>query len=293
MQPMRHTLSARRHASGADVTVGVDVGGTWVRVVAGAGERRIRVVTPASAVAELGKFLRTLWRRHGWTRRDVAALVVASRGIWTASERARQARRLRGLAGRVVVLSDAQAALLGALGTEPGLLVLAGTGSIVVGRSRNGRWARAGGLGPLLGDEGSGFWLGRQWLRLTTQGEDVMPARRLVRAPDAVARIAALAPVVLRRARRGDRRARAIVAAAHTHLAAFAVSVARQLGLRAPVAVSWAGSLMGDDAFRAGVRRALSRAGLSARWTAPAEEPVAAAARLAARLSRRRRRRAR
>jgi N-acetylglucosamine kinase-like BadF-type ATPase len=186
----------------------------------------------------------------------------------------------------VVVLSDAQAALLGALGDTPGLLVLAGTGSIVIGRDSGGRWARAGGLGPLLGDEGSGFWLGREWLRATTQGEDMMPARRLVRAPDAVARIAALAPGVLRRARRGNRLARAIVAAAQRHLAGLAVSVARQLGLRRPVAVSWAGSLMGDAAFRTGVRRALARAGLATRWTAPAEEPVAAAVRLASRLGR-------
>jgi N-acetylglucosamine kinase-like BadF-type ATPase len=188
---------------------------------------------------------------------------------------------------RVVVLSDAQAALLGALGDQPGVLVLSGTGAIAVGRDRRGRWARAGGLGPLLGDEGSAFWIGREWLRLTTAGEDMEPARSLVRAPDAVARIAALAPRVLRRARRGDRRARRVVAAAQRHLAALAVAVARRLRLPAPVTVSWAGSVLGDATFRAGLRRAVAEAGLRARWRPPAAPAVVAAARLAGRLARR------
>lgn len=281
---MRHALSARRHSNDG-LLVGIDAGGTWLRILAARGAGRTRLRVPASRVRELDKFLRNVWRRQRWSRRDVRALVVASRGIWTARERTAQARRLGGLARRVAVLSDAQAALLGALGGAPGLLVLAGTGSIVVGRDARGRWARAGGLGPLLGDEGSGFWVGREWLRLTTAGEDVEPARRLVRSPDAVARIAALAPAVLRRARRGDRRARAVVAAAQRHLASFAVQVARRLRLAEPVTVSWAGSLMGDRRFRAGVRRALARMGLDARWKAPAEEPVVAAARLAGRLA--------
>ncbi len=273
-------MSAIRHEPGA-VCVGVDVGGTWLRLVARRGARRTRLTTRAQTPARLDKVLRRLWARRGWRRRDVVALVVASRGLWAARERRALAARLRGLARRVVVLSDAQAALVGALGARPGLLVLAGTGSIVVGRDARGRWARAGGLGPLLGDEGSGFWVGREWLRATTQGEDMGPVRRLVQAPDAPARIAALAPGVLARARRGDRRARAIVTAAQAHLAAFARTVARRLRLAPPVAASWAGGLMADAWFRAGVRRALRRAGVRARWRPPAVEPVEAAARLA------------
>jgi len=233
----------------------------------------------------LVKFLHTVWRRRGWNRRDVGALVVASRGIWTLRERRTLARRLGSLAQRVHVLSDAQAALLGALPDGAGLLILAGTGSIVVGRDRRGRWGRAGGLGPLLGDEGSAFWIGRAWLRATTSGEDFGPVRRLLARPDAVARIAALAPGVLRRARR-DTRARAIVAEAQTHLARLAVDVARRLRLRAPVTVSWAGGVLADAGFRRGVARAVARAGLRARWVAPAAEPVEAAVTLAARMAR-------
>ena len=81
---------------------------------------------------------------------------------------------------------------------RPGVLLLAGTGSIVLGRDRRGRWARAGGLGPLLGDEGSAFWLGREWLRAA---RDALRAAPPPPAPDPVARIAAGPPLPARGAR--------------------------------------------------------------------------------------------
>ena len=259
------------------LVVGADVGATWIRLVARRGPRRIGAFrTPATEVGDVGTFLPSAFRARGW--REVAALVVGSRGIWTTAERRAMARRATRAAPRVEVLSDAQIAHLGALGIGAGILILAGTGSIVIGRNRAGRWAREGGFGPLLGDEGSGFWLGRAWLRVTTQGEDFMPARRLIQSPDPVRRIAALAPAVIARARRGDRRARTIVDEGQRHLAALAREVARRLRLSAPIAMSWAGSVMEDAWFRAGVMRALRRAGVRARWQAPAMAPVEAAA---------------
>lgn len=266
------------------VVLGADVGGSWVRLVARRGDRRLGALrAPATAVGDLGTFLPSVVQARGW--RNAAALVVGSRGIWTLTERRALARRLRRVARRVEVLSDAQIAHLGALGVGAGVLILAGTGSIVIGRNTAGRWARAGGFGPLLGDEGSGFWLGRAWLRATTQGEDFLPARRLIQAPDPVRRIAALAPGVIARARRGDGRARRIVAEAQRDLAAQTVEVVRRLSLRPPVAVSWAGSVLDDTWFRAGVGRALSRAGVRARWRPPAMAPVEAAARRAAEIA--------
>lgn len=212
--------------------------------------------------------------------------MLASRGVWTAAERRAAARPLRGLALRVTALSDAQAGLLGALGDDPrpGLLLIAGTGSIVLGRVA-GHWVRAGGLGPLLGDEGSAFWIGRAWLRRThPQGHPGL--RAIAVAPDAVGRIAARAPAVLARARRGDRHAGHIVAEAQSDLAALAVAVARRLGARAGVQASWSGGVIGDAVFRAGVARAMRRAGVRVRWRPPARSTVQAAARLAADLAR-------
>src|SRR4029453_9870661 len=161
------TPPANRHASkNRAVCVGADGGGTWIRIAVWAEHRVAPTVVPADRdLQQLASVLRTVWRRRRWNRRRVAALVVASRGLWTRGERRTLARALRGLAARVHVISDAQAALLGALGNRPGVLLLSGTGSIVVGRDAGARGAGAGGLGPVLGDEGSGFWLGREWLR--------------------------------------------------------------------------------------------------------------------------------
>jgi N-acetylglucosamine kinase-like BadF-type ATPase len=106
----------------------------------------------------------------------------------------------------------------------------------------------------------------------------------MLAAPEPAARIAALAPGVLRRARRGSRAARRVVARGHDALAALLAEVCRQLRLRPPVAVSWAGGLLDDAGFRAGVWRAARRAGLSLHPEAPRESPAAAACRLAQRL---------
>jgi N-acetylglucosamine kinase-like BadF-type ATPase len=183
------------------------------------------------------------------------------------------------------VISDAEAAYHGALGERPGVLLLAGTGSIALGRDAQGRWARAGGLGPLLGDEGSAFWIGREWLRATARRRGLRPARRLGVEPDAVTRVAALAPSVLRQARRGDRAARLIVATAHHALAQLVRWTARDLRLRPPVAVSWAGSLLRDAGFRRSVWRAARRQGVRLALVRPRHDAVVAAARLAVRLA--------
>ena len=168
---MNRTIAATPR--GGRPLVVVDLGGTWVRVsVSGAAPRAYRGPTPG--VAGLPALLARLWRRWRLARRDLAALGVASRGIWTRGERLALARRLRRFAPRVIVISDVEAAYLAALGAVPGVLLLAGTGSIALGRDGRGRWTREGGLGPLLGDDGSAFSIGRAWLR-----DAVGPARAL------------------------------------------------------------------------------------------------------------------
>ncbi len=270
------------------VLVGVDLGGTRIRVVgsddSGTWSRRLDARAPA--LADLPRFLRRLWRQWGLSPRHVAALVVAAKGVWTAAERRREARRLRGLAQHARVVPDVEAAYLGAVGDGPGILILAGTGSIVLGRNRRGRWARAGGLGPLLGDEGSAFWIGREWLRLTARSGNFARARRFARSRDAVARIARLAPAVLRKAKAGHRGARAVIGAAQQNLASLAREVAHELRLPRPVAVSWAGSLLENRTFRVGLWRAVRRRGVAARIVVPAQPPVIAAHAMANRLAR-------
>jgi glucosamine kinase len=274
-------LRGQRRTAG--LVVGVDAGGSWVRVRAMADARPVASVTQsARAVPELATFLHSLWRRRGWTRPRVDALVVAARGVWLPRERRALRRRLAGLARRLDVIADVEAAWHATLGAERGVLVLAGTGSIALGRDARGRWARAGGLGPLLGDEGSAFWIGREWLRATA---DDRARRRFAAAPHAVRAVAALAPRVVARARRGERVAGRIVSAAQAHLAAQGASVARALRLPPPVVIGGAGSVMDDRWFAAGVRQALARAGVRAHWRESGDEPVDAAVRLAASLA--------
>ncbi|NRF92020.1 N-acetylglucosamine kinase [Paenibacillus frigoriresistens] len=62
----------------------------------------------------------------------------------------------------LVVDNDGFAALLGATAGEPGILVIAGTGSIVFGINGQGETTRSGGWGHRVGDEGSGYWIGKQ-----------------------------------------------------------------------------------------------------------------------------------
>ena len=66
---------------------------------------------------------------------------------------------------QIIIESDAFIASIGAIGIDPGILLIAGTGSIVIGRDKNRNMFRVGGWGPYFGDEGSGFWIGREAVR--------------------------------------------------------------------------------------------------------------------------------
>jgi N-acetylglucosamine kinase-like BadF-type ATPase len=248
------------------------------RDVAGRTRRLRRAAVPLRALPAL---LRATLR--GWAIRpsEVGALVVAARGVWTPAERRAATARLRGLGRRVRVISDVEAARDGALGDGPGILLLAGTGSIALGRDRRGRRGRAGGLGPLLGDEGSAFSIGRAWLPIATRDASALALRRLALAPDAVPRVAALAPAALRAARRGHPIAEAIVAGAQTALAGLVADLAARLRLRPPIPVSWAGGLLDDPRFRAGVWFAARSAGLRLAPTPPRGTALDAAAEMA------------
>ena len=153
---------------------------------------------------------------------------------------------------RVHVSNDALIALWGALAGREGVAVLAGTGSIALARSADGREARSGGWGYLLGDEGGGYWLGRQaiaaylgWLEgrapsgalVDLVGQAI--GRRVQTVPEVIAwvsaaashvsRLASLAPLVSGAADAGDDSAVDILSRAGQALAELAVSAARQL----------------------------------------------------------------
>ena len=75
-------------------------------------------------------------------------------------------------ADNLVIGHDAPTAHFGASAGTPGIVVIAGTGSVVFGMNEHGETARAGGLGYLFSDEGSGFGLAAQTIRLAIKEQD-------------------------------------------------------------------------------------------------------------------------
>jgi glucosamine kinase len=134
---------------------------------------RINVLDPAAGAQSLAELTRRVLQQVGTTR-EAASLCCALSGAGRVEERATLEHALRGLgvAQTVVVVPDAEAALQDAFGTGPGLLLIAGTGSIAWGRNETGELARCGGWGYLLGDEGSGYAIGLAALRAALRSYD-------------------------------------------------------------------------------------------------------------------------
>jgi N-acetylglucosamine kinase-like BadF-type ATPase len=211
------------------------------------------------------------------------------------------AERVR-LAGRVDVTSDA--AILLAAGTPEGwgLVLIAGTGSIAFGRAADGRRARAGGWGHLLGDEGSAYALVMSALQAVARAADGrgpatslterLLARLGVSQPQGLiaavyrsgrdrADLAALAPLVVEAAE-DDAAAARIVEEAAQELGQAGAAVARQLGWGGPVPVALAGGLLlGSEAYRERVLRRLRSLGVQTAAVALVEEPAEGALQVA------------
>jgi N-acetylglucosamine kinase-like BadF-type ATPase len=172
----------------------------------------------------------------------VDRLVIGLRGVWTTPEKNIWKKKLSKLAPHLTVLSDIELAHRRAFGeTDAGIVISGGTGSIAFGRNADGKTARAGGLGVMLGDEGSGFWIGKNWLKQNFEDRgDWQTVRRYVKNPDAVRVIAGLADGVLTRAEKKPRSLeRTIALEAAAHLSRLIWRVRRELDLdnEAPIYV--------------------------------------------------------
>jgi glucosamine kinase len=73
---------------------------------------------------------------------------------------------------RVLVETDAFITYVGAIGIQPGVLLIAGTGSIALARRNDGTMIRVGGWGSVFGDEGSGYWVGREAISAALRAHD-------------------------------------------------------------------------------------------------------------------------
>jgi len=76
------------------------------------------------------------------------------------------------VSGELLLCGDEEIALEAGCRGGPGVLVIAGTGSNIVGRCANGTIVTVGGWGPMIGDEGSGSWIGQQAIRQALHSRD-------------------------------------------------------------------------------------------------------------------------
>lgn len=279
----------------ADTHIGVDVGGTGIRV------RAVLAGAPA-ATRDRGPVPRTAGKI------DAATLAARIAGLVSTLDLAVRASRvavgLTGMpgllespaelaahvhrhvsTGTVIVASDALTTHLGALEGRAGCVVAAGTGVIVLGTDHKGTWHRADGWGHLLGDDGSGAWIGAEGLRAALRHHDgrdsgsaALYARLAERFGDIEAalravygsaspahELGAFAPEVAAAAHEGDAVARDIWRRAGAHLAEAAHAAGRDMSPE----FSWGGRLFDAgplllDPFRAELTRRVPEARLTA-----------------------------
>lgn len=248
-------------AAPARTVIGLDIGGTKTRGVRfqdgvpvrdeSAGSSNVQNVTREQAKANLAE----LFAKIGGGA--VEEVYAGSGGIDTDED----AKALADLiaphvpGARITVVHDSRL-LLAAGGASTGVAVIAGTGSAAWGRNQAGEEARAGGWGYLLGDEGSGYWLGREAvrhsLRRMNQGlepdalsqalldscgvDDPGKLIALFHSPDTGRRYwAQQARLVVEAAAAGDETSQRLLVQAGNDLADLAAQAVRQLGLDGPV----------------------------------------------------------
>ncbi|MFE6174952.1 N-acetylglucosamine kinase [Streptomyces sp. NPDC056464] len=242
----------------------VDSGGSGMRVVVGTVDRGVlarresrepvrtgdRGIDPGHFLEQLVPMVRASTAETGVGRLGAAAIGaagLASLGDGLRGELPAALRREFGI-GRVALVADAVTAYVGALGPRAGAVVAAGTGLIAIGTDLT-CWRRADGWGHLLGDCGSGAWIGRAGLEAALRAHDGRPdgsagllARaeemfgpvrelpgRLYPRPDRPAVLASFAPQVAACAD-GDPVAGDILRAAARHMADSAAAVCPATG---------------------------------------------------------------
>lgn len=246
--------------------LGVDGGGTKTRVVLLDGENKIVAeglsgasnpmrVGIEKAVVNISEAINDACDKSNRNVTDIVAAALGLAGVRRNDIRLRIreriARQLR--TQSVEVLTDADIALYGATKDKAGLVVIAGTGSICLGKNEKGEKAISGGWGPLAGDEGSGAGIARRALqaiakasdgrgcptKLSQKGMEYFRAGKpedllvAIYAPQIDnTKIAGFAKCVVEAAAEGDEVSKKILAEAGYELGLAATAVIRQLKLQ-------------------------------------------------------------
>ncbi|MBI5305235.1 MAG: hypothetical protein HY868_24100 [Chloroflexi bacterium] len=202
-------------------------------------------------------------------KQTIAAACLGIAGVARPDERADWTTWAREfIAPRIAMCNDGEIVIAAGTPENWGVALIAGTGSSAWGKARDGRRARAGGWGWLIGDEGSGFEMARHALRAASQaadgrgeptrlGDAILAFWNLREPQDLIARvyrsglknadIAALASVVVRVADEGDAVAHKLIDDAGASLAIAIGAVARSLQIeRVAIPLALTGGLLLD-----------------------------------------------
>jgi glucosamine kinase len=246
--------------------LGIDGGGTKTRcVLATENSVLARSMTGGSNLVRLGaaqarQALRTAVDQVCASARippaQIGAVCIGAAG----AARPEIAEKIRALfaeltpaisAANIEVVGDAVIALEAAFGTGPGVIAIAGTGSIVYGRDAAGHIARAGGWGFAISDEGSGHWIGRRAISAILAAHDqgretaltamVLQSWKFAALDELVQKANStpppdfprLFPIVLRAAESGDSIAINLLVEAGTNLADLTAAVLCRLDRQA------------------------------------------------------------
>lgn len=281
--PERQTSTGAGPAE--DLILGIDGGGThtvallarkrghdWDILGRGeAGPSNIQAVGRTRTFQALDKAILLAFQAAEEERRPAAAACFGMAGAGRAEDQAVICRWAEGnrIAGRIEVSTDAALLLAAGTPTGWGVAVVAGTGSIAVGRTPAGELVRSGGWGYLLGDEGSGYAVVMRALRAVTEAADGrreptaltdLVLRNLhLENPTALvpmiyrggldrAEWASLAPLVFEAAQQGDETARGVIRQEAQELARTVAAVIRKLGPVDPPPLALAGGLLQANA---------------------------------------------
>ncbi len=161
----------------------IDAGGTKTRCLladenqilgrAVTGSVKLMRVGEAEASTRLRAMLAEVSLAAGIDLNNVTQTCIGLSGLSIDTVREWGEREIGSLVGgNLILVGDEEIALDAAFRGGQGILVIAGTGSIVLGRAADGSMYQAGGWGPALGDEGSGFWIGQEALRAAFWAKD-------------------------------------------------------------------------------------------------------------------------
>ncbi len=174
----------------ATLVIGIDGGGTKTTAILADGRGSIlaeetggpsnfQIVGVDNAAATLFSLVTNVCQKAGRTISEVHAVVAGLTGAGREPDQERMrsaledhARKFGAQFTRVRIESDARVALEGAFEGASGIILIAGTGSIAFGKTQDREILRTGGWGRLIGDEGSGYVIGREGLAVVSKELD-------------------------------------------------------------------------------------------------------------------------